>query len=169
MRNNRFVYGEGQYSYAKRPQPELWNEYREYIVKNKLDKNERKLLRDWIKDGHSVYEIVESRYLPGPAYPPMDLIDAYRLDCSISDDIEGMTKEEKERYLKEMTGWEEADPANLTIEKVRRSTTEIREDPVRRLKRELFNLWHFVWREGLGDEAREFVEERKDDEIPFEW
>ena len=96
MRNNRFVYGEGQYSYAKRPQPELWNEYREYIVKNKLDKNERKLLRDWIKDGHSVYEIVESRYLPGPAYPPMDLIDAYRLDCSISDDIEGMTKEEKE-------------------------------------------------------------------------
>ena len=35
MRNNRFVYGEGQYSYAKRPQPELWDEYREYIVKNK--------------------------------------------------------------------------------------------------------------------------------------
>ena len=169
MENHRFGYDAGQDNYTGRHQSALWEEYREYIVENELSKYERKLLRDWIKDGHSVYETVESKYLPGPAYPPMNLIDAYRLDHSISDDMKGMTKEKKERYLKELMGWEEPDPEYLAMEEARKNTPKIIENRVRRLERELFNLWNFVWQEGLGNEAREFVEEHKNEEIPFEW
>ena len=50
------------------------------LIKNSLTPYERRLLRSWVRDGHSVNETVESRYLLGPAYPPMDFIEAYRLD-----------------------------------------------------------------------------------------
>lgn len=43
------------------------------------------------------------------------------------------------------------------------------EERIRRLEREVFSLWNFVWQEGLGDEAREFVEEHRDEETPFAW
>ena len=38
----------------------LWDEYREYVDKYPLSGYERRLLRGWVKDGHSVYETVES-------------------------------------------------------------------------------------------------------------
>lgn len=147
----------------------LWNEFREYTEEYRLSDHERRLLRDWVRSGHSVYETVESMYLPGPSYPPMDFIDAYRLDRSIRDDMRGMTKAEKDAYLKSCMGWEEPSPEQISLDEAKRNTPKLVEDRVRRLERELFNLWSFVWQEGLGAEAREFVDERKEDEIPFEW
>lgn len=169
MGTNIFEYYAGQYRYANRPQAKLWEEYGEYIAENDLSKYERKLLRDWIKAGHSVYETVESMYMTAPAYPPMDFIGAYRLDRSITEDMEGLTKDEKDDYLKELMGWEDPSPEYLAMEEAKRNTPRLIEDRVRRLERELFNLWEFVWQEGLGSEAREFVDDHKDEETPFEW
>ena len=41
-------------------------------------------------------------------------------------------------------------------------------DEVRSIKRELAHLWEFVWQEGLGDDAQEFVSDRRDIETSFE-
>lgn len=150
-------------------QNELWKEFVNYTGKYKVSRYERKLLRDWVRSGHSVHETVESRYLPGPAYPPMDFIGAYRLDRELAKDMKGMNKAEKAAYLKAYIGFEDPTPEQAAEEEAKRSTPKIIEDRVRRLERELFYLWCFVCREGLETEASEYVEERKDDAIPFEW
>lgn len=147
----------------------LWKEFREYTEEYRSSDHERRSLRDCVRSGHSVYETVGSMYLQGPSYPPMDFIDAYRLDRSIRDDTRGMTKAEKDAYLKSCMGWEYPSPEQISLDGAKRNTPKLVEDHVRRLERELFNLWSFVWQEGLGAEAREFVDERKEDEIPFEW
>ena len=148
---------------------ERFAEYCDYIAANRLTKHERTLLREWLQAGHSVYETVESRYLPGPVYPPMDFIDAYRLDRSLGKAMSGMTRDERISYLKEYMGYEDPSYEELEMERSKKRTPKLMEEYVKRLEREIFSLWNFIWQEGLGDEAREFVEERKDEEIPFEW
>ena len=148
---------------------ERFAEYCDYIAANRLNKHERNLLREWLQAGHSVYETVESRYLPGPAYPPMDFIDAYRLDRSLGKAMSGMTRAERIDYLKDYAGYEDPSPEEMAMERAKGNTPKLVEEHVRRLEREVFNLWNFIWQEGLGDEAREFVEDHKDEEIPFEW
>lgn len=146
-----------------------WEEFRTYTEENSMTKYERRLLRDWVRSGHSVYETVESRYLPGPAYPPMDYLDAYRFDRELREDMRGMTDDEKEVYLKSCMGWKDPSPEELAMHEAKKDTPKVVGDHVRKLERELFNLWCFIWQEGLGDDARAFVEEHKDDAILTEW
>jgi len=40
---------------------------------------------------------------------------------------------------------------------------------INKLEREVFYLWEFVVQNGEQDEAKEYVEENLDSEIPFEW
>ena len=87
-----------------------WDEYKKYVQENKTSKYERKLLRDWVRSGHSVYETVESRYLTGPSEPPMDYLDAYRLDKELKDAMKGMTITERTSYLKAWMGWDDPSP-----------------------------------------------------------
>ena len=146
-----------------------WEEFREYTAANSMSKDERRLLRDWVRSGHSVYETVQSRYLPGPSYPPMDFLSMYRFDRELTEDMKGMTRAEKNKYLKACMGWEDPTPEEIMMEDARKHTPESIKDRVRHLERDLFNLWTFVAREGLEEEAREYVDEHKDDETPFEW
>ena len=147
----------------------LWREYREYASKNQMSRHERALLHDWVKAGHGVHEPVDSEYLPGPTWPPMDYLTAYRFDRSIADEIDGLTEEERLDYFQENLGFSLPDHRNLELEETKRTAPPVIEARVRQLKRDLFHLWEFIWSEGLGDEAQAFVESRKDDEIPFEW
>ena len=146
-----------------------WDEYREYISKTPMSAYERRLLRKWVSDGHSVYATVESRYLPGPASPPMDFLEAYRFDRELREDMRGMTDDEKGSYLRSCMGWEDPSPEELAMYEAKKNTPKIVGDHVRKLERELFNLWCFIWQEGLGDDARAFVEEHKDDPILTVW
>lgn len=146
-----------------------WEEFREYTEANSMSKYERRLLRDWVRSGHSVYETVQSRYLPGPSYPPMDFLRMYRFDRKLTEDMKGMTHAEKEAYLKACMGWDELTSKEIAMEEARARTPELIRQRVVRLERELFSLWKFVTREGLEEEAMEYVEERKDEAIPFEW
>lgn len=146
-----------------------WEEFRDYTAQNIMSRYERRLLREWVRSGHSVYDTVESRYLPGPAYPPMDFLDAYRLDRELSKAMKGMNRSERAAYLKDYTGYEDPTQEEVSMEEARGNTPELIKDRIRHLERERFHLWEFIWQEGLGDEAREFMEEHADDQVPFEW
>ena len=146
-----------------------WKEYKDYISRNKMSNYERRLLREWVRSGHSVYETVESKYLPGPMYPPMDFLDAYRLDRELSDAMKGMNMEEKGAYLKAFMGYEDPSPEELAMEEAKKNTPKLIEERVRRLERERGALWDFVWQKGLRVEAEEYVADHKDEEVPFEW
>ena len=146
-----------------------WDEFREYTAQNPMSSYERRLLRNWVRSGHSVYETVESKYLPGPSYPPMDFLDAYRLDRGLSQDMKGMTRKERAAYLKSCIGQDDPPPEVIAMDEAKKNTPKLIEDRVRHLERELFHLWNYIWQEGLGEEAREFVEEHRDDRLPFEW
>ena len=146
-----------------------FNEYCDYAANNKLTKTERLLLKEWIQAGHSVYEVVNSRYIAGPVYPPMDFIDAYRLDRSISNALRNMDHDDRIDYLREYTGYKDPLPDNPVMAETGISSTKTVENRMRSLERNLYNLWCFVWQEGLGEEAKEFIDEHRDEEIPFEW
>lgn len=132
---------------------ERFAEYCDYIAANRLTKHERHLLREWLQAGHSVYETVESRYLTGPAYPPMDFIDAYRLDRSLGKAMSGMSREERIAYLKAYMGYEEEPSSHYT----------------RHIEKEVSMLWSFIASEGLCDEAHEYIENIKDYFDPNKW
>ena len=146
-----------------------WEEFIKYTSETPVSEYERRLLRDWVRAGHSVYETVESRYLPGPAYPPMDFIRAYRMDRELTQAMKGMNRVEKETYLKADIGYDDPAPGEAAEAEAKKNTPKIIEERVRHLERELFHLWCFVCREGLEEEAREYVDEHKDSAIPFEW
>lgn len=146
-----------------------WEEFRKYTEENAMSRYERKLLRDWVRSGHSVYETVESRYLPGPTYPPRDFLGMYRFDRELTEDMVGMTRAEKDAYLKACIGWSDPAPEEIAMETVREHTPELIRDRIRRLEREVFYLWQFVAEEGMLDEAKGYVDGRRDEAIPFEW
>lgn len=146
-----------------------WEEFRQYTEENNMTKYERHLLRDWVRSGHSVYETVESRYLPGPSNPPMDFLEMYRFDRELTADMKGMTPAEKESYLKACMGWQNPMPEEIVMQEARQQAPEAIKDRVRCLERDLLHLWEFVWQEGLGEDAGEFVKARRNETVPFEW
>ena len=85
-----------------------WEEYKEYIEQYKMSSYERKLLRNWVRSVHSVYETVYSRYLPGPYEPPLDYLEAYRFDKELKEEMKGMTVIERNAYLKALMGWSDS-------------------------------------------------------------
>jgi len=84
----------------------LWQEYEKYVESTKLTPYERRLLREWVSDGHSVTESAGSCYLC-ECYPPKDFIETHREDKFIRNEMKGMSRAEKEAYLKEYMGYSE--------------------------------------------------------------
>ena len=84
----------------------LWDEYQDYIAQKPMTAYERRLVRNWVKAGNSVYGCTQSRYYGESAYP-MEFLEVYRADREIDRDLQGKTPKEKEAYLKELLGYEE--------------------------------------------------------------
>ena len=82
----------------------LWQEYNRYIQENKLTPYERRLLHKWVSEGNSVSESPGSCF-SCECYPPKDFIETYREDKLIRHEMKGMTRLEKENYLKEYMGY----------------------------------------------------------------
>ena len=153
-----------------RPEAEwLWSEYQEYIQETAMSPYERRLLRQWVDEGHSVYEDPESSYLPDPIWPPRPFLEAYQGDREIKQALSGKTAEERESYLKEYIGYTEEPEDERIIRETKEQLPKTARHYIRKLQRELFQLWGFVGQEGLWEEAREFVNDHMDEEIPFEW
>ena len=66
---------------------------------------EKRLLRKWVASGHSPCENAGSKYICLTGSEPYGFLDVYRMDREIRRDVKGMSKSEKEAYLKECTGW----------------------------------------------------------------
>ena len=142
-----------------------WAEYRKYIHSNKLTDYERRLLRRWVKDGHSVNEHVESRYLPMESDPSMDFIDAYRHDRMLKRELAGMTPTAKDAYMRNFFGSEYTAPiVNESVEdRLVRANSEIRT-----LERNLFLLNMFLMESEMKEAADNYVDVHSDDVLPFE-
>ena len=146
-----------------------WIEYKDFVQSNPMSSEELKALQKWVASGHSVYETPEAKYVCDPVWPPRDFLMTYREEKELEEEMDGLTEEERIDYLKGYMGYTEPTEERLAEQEAKAATPKIIEDRVRRLERNMYHLWEFVWKEGLGDEAEDYVKERRDDEVPFEW
>ena len=86
----------------------FWEEYREYIRVTPMTPYERRILRKWVSECHSVYHDPGSKYL-GYSAIPMPFLDVYRMDREFDLEMKGMSKTERIEYLKSVTGWIDPD------------------------------------------------------------
>jgi len=146
----------------------LWDEYQDYIAQKPMTAYERRLVRNWVKEGNSVYGCRQSRYY-GESAHPMEFLEVYRMDRSIDKDLQGKTPREREAYLKDLLGYQEEPAEEKELREAKAKTPEPVNAHIRKLERELFHIWAFIMEEGLYLEASEYVNEHKDEETPFEW
>jgi hypothetical protein len=146
----------------------LWDEYQDYIAKKPMTPYERRLVREWVKDGNSVYGCTQSRYYGESAYP-MEFLEVYRSDRAIDKELQGKTPQEREAYLKDLLGYQEEPAEEKELRKAKAATPEPVNAHIRKLERELFHIWAFIIEEGLCSEAMAYVNEHRDEESPFEW
>ena len=83
-------------------------ELERYEAKVQMSPYEKRLLRNWVASGHSVYETSGSRYIPDPV--GCDFLDVYRMDRELRQELKGKTKAEQEEYLKSYTGYTDDAP-----------------------------------------------------------
>ena len=127
---------------------------------------EKRALRKWVAAGHSVYESPGSKYICDIG---MDFLDVYRADHEIEAAIRGMTKAEKIAYIKEYTGYVDPTPEELERMDAIRNTPPYVQKKYEKLSRQMFLLWDFLAEEGLWHEAKEYIEDHKDDEMPVDF
>ena len=146
----------------------LWDEYQDYIAKKPMTPYERRLVREWVKEGNSVYGCTQSRYYGESAYP-MEFLEVYRSDRAIDKELQGKTPQEREAYLIDLLGYQEEPAEEKELRKAKAATPEPVNAHIRMLERELFHIWAFIIEKGLCSEAMEYVNEHKNEESPFEW
>ena len=146
----------------------LWDEYQDYIAKKPMTPYERRLVREWVKEGNSVYGCTQSRYYGESAYP-MEVLEVYRSDRAIDKELQGKTPQEREAYLKDLLGYQEEPAEEKELRKAKAATPEPVNAHIRMLERELFHIWAFIIEKGLCSEAMEYVNEHKNEESPFGW
>ena len=146
----------------------LWDEYQDYIAKKPMTPYERRLVREWVKDGNSVYGCTQSRYYGESAYP-MEFLEVYRSNRAIDKELQGKTAQEREAYLKDLLGYQEEPAEEKELRKAKAATPEPVNAHIRKHERELFHIWAFIIEKGLCSEAMEYVNEHKNEESPFEW
>ena len=138
----------------------------EYELRVPMTPAEKRALRKWVASGHSVGESPGSKYICDIG---MDFLDVYRADHEIAAAIRGKTKAEKIAYIKEYTGYVDPTPEELERMDAIRNTPVYVQKKYEKLSRKLFLLWEFLAVEGLCQEAREYLEEHKDEEMPMDF
>lgn len=86
----------------------LENQYKEYLKKRTMTKKEQRAVREWVKDGNSVYDNPEGAWLDGGVR--MEYLDIYRDHEYIRQHTKGMSSEETRRFALAYYGWDD-DPA----------------------------------------------------------
>lgn len=83
----------------------LVKEYEEYTYKTSLTADEKRALREWVSEGHSVNEnSCEAQYA---GQVPMDFIDVYRDEQYIRNHTKGMSDEEARKFALAYYGWDD--------------------------------------------------------------
>ena len=81
-------------------------EYKKYIATHKTTAYEKRILKQWVLSGHSVYENPGSRYLPD-RYPEPSFLETYREDKYLRECTKGMSRGDRIRFLKWYIGEED--------------------------------------------------------------
>ena len=148
-------------------------ELEKYENTTPMTPGEKRVLRKWVKSGHSVMETPPSRYACVHCfYPPPDFLDVYRTDKELDAETKGMSEAEVLEYLQEYTGrfaeTEEERDRRLSKERLRENTPEEVHEKIRLLQRKLGHIWHFILEADLREQAMDYVEKHMDEPIPFE-
>lgn len=88
---------------SKEIQEMLEKQYKEYIKNTPMTKKEQRAVREWVKDGHSVYENPSGAWNEGQV--PVEFLTIYREEEYIRQHTKGMNSEESRRFALEYYGW----------------------------------------------------------------
>jgi len=80
-------------------------QYKEYIKETPMTKKEQRALREWVKDGNSVYENPDGAWYDGQA--PVEFLTVYRDNEYIRQHTKGMDSEETRRFAMAYYGWDD--------------------------------------------------------------
>lgn len=131
---------------------------------------EKRAVRKWVSSGHSVFERPASKYICSWCMPQeYDFLDVYRMDKELDAATKGMGKAEKTAYLKDYFGYTEPSVEELRWEEAKKNTPPMVRDDYIRISKESFWLWEFICEQGLREEATEFLQDHKNEEVPFVW
>jgi len=81
----------------------LEKQYKEYIKVTPMTKKEQRAVREWVKDGHSVYENPSEAWHEGQV--PVEFLSVYRDEEYIRQHTKGMNSEDARRFALEYYGW----------------------------------------------------------------
>lgn len=81
----------------------LEEQYKEYIKKTPMTRKEQRALREWVKNGNSVYENPSGAWYDGQV--PVEFLTIYREEEYIRQQTKGMTPEEARRFAMDYYGW----------------------------------------------------------------
>lgn len=139
----------------------LRQELKEYEKITPMTEEERRELHEWVDAGYSVHQ--NTCCAVGDGNRPIDFLVIYREEEYLRKATAGMDSEEARRYVLDYYGWTEDE-----TEKDEEYTVETLKERVRKLERKLFYLDEFIGRKGFWEEAWKYVEENRDEPIPFE-
>ena len=105
----------------------LEKEYKEYVKKTALTPDERKALREWVKEGYSVYENSSGAWYDGQV--PMEFIEVYRDEQYIREHTKGMSSEEARKFALSYYGWDD-EPEDTTSSSSELLDEEFLKNPV---------------------------------------
>ena len=83
----------------------LTTQYKKYIKETSMTKKEMRVLREWVKDGYSVYENTCGAWADGQV--PVEFLTVYRDEENIRQHTKGMNPEETRKYAMSYYGWDD--------------------------------------------------------------
>ena len=98
----------------KETQEMLEKQYREYIKTTQMTKKEQRAVREWVKDGHSVYENPSGAWYDGQV--PVEFLSVYRDEEYIRQHTKGMNSEDARRFALEYYGWSDEEELRVQCE-----------------------------------------------------
>jgi hypothetical protein len=85
----------------------LTTQLKEYIKTTPMTRKELRAVREWVKDGHSVYENMSGAFYDGQV--PVEFLTEWRDDEYIRQHTKGMGPEEVKRFALLYYGWDDED------------------------------------------------------------
>ena len=92
----------------------LEKQYKDYLKKRTMTKKEQRAVREWVKNGNSVYDNPDGAWLDGQVR--MEFLDTYRDDEYIRQHTKGMTSEERRRFALAYYGWDDEPESELSAD-----------------------------------------------------
>ena len=103
----------------------LEKQYKKYIKETPMTKKEQRVLREWVKDGHSVYENAALAWAEGGV--PVEFLTVWREEEYIRQQTKGMSSEEARKFALNYYGWndEETETEQESLEETLKRMEEM--------------------------------------------